>query len=434
MRNPSMRRTFAGAAILALTTMGLAACGGDGGSGADDKTVTILSSVDQPVQDGLEETLTAKLKADGYTVDWQKVDAIDQLIMTRIQGNQLPDIALIPQPGVVRNVVNRAGGKAVDLSTLVDKATLEKTMVPGTLDAGTIDGKLYGLLVSMNVKGLVFYPKKAFEKAGYEVPETIGDLEALTEQIKSDGGTPWCAGIESEAATGWPATDWFEILVAKYGGVDTYNSWVAGETKFDSEVVRQAAGEFEKLLFTDGNVPGGRKAIATTSFQTAGTPMFDAKPGCWMYNQGSFITGFFPKAVQSNLDEEVGVFGFPPASAGGENPSLGGGDLLMAFNDSAATKAAVTALSEPDAGEKAAGMSSFISPHKTFNMDAYPNEFTKQVAGVAYDSTAFLFDGSDQMPGEVGAGAFWKDITAWVAGQPDLDTSLKNIDAAWPAS
>ncbi|MEI2714546.1 MAG: ABC transporter substrate-binding protein [Nocardioides sp.] len=247
MRNPSMRRTFAGAAILALTTMGLAACGGDGGSGADDKTVTILSSVDQPVQDGLEETLTAKLKADGYTVDWQKVDAIDQLIMTRIQGNQLPDIALIPQPGVVRNVVNRAGGKAVDLSTLVDKATLEKTMVPGTLDAGTIDGKLYGLLVSMNVKGLVFYPKKAFEKAGYEVPETIGDLEALTEQIKSDGGTPWCAGIESEAATGWPATDWFEILVAKYGGVDTYNSWVAGETKFDSEVVRQAAGEFEKL-------------------------------------------------------------------------------------------------------------------------------------------------------------------------------------------
>ncbi|MEI2714545.1 MAG: hypothetical protein V9G04_14935 [Nocardioides sp.] len=79
-------------------------------------------------------------------------------------------------------------------------------------------------------------------------------------------------------------------------------------------------------------------------------------------------------------------------------------------------------------------MSSFISPHKTFNMDAYPNEFTKQVAGVAYDSTAFLFDGSDQMPGEVGAGAFWKDITAWVAGQQDLDTSLKNIDAAWPAS
>ena len=56
------------------------------------------------------------------------------------------------------------------------------------------------------------------------------------------------------------------------------------------------------------------------------------------------------------------------------------------------------------------------------------------VAKVAYDSTAFLFDGSDQMPGEVGAGTFWKEMTAWIADQQDLDTTLKNIDASWPAS
>ena len=53
---------------------------------------------------------------------------------------------------------------------------------------------------------------------------------------------------------------------------------------------------------------------------------------------------------------------------------------------------------------------------------------------MAYDASAFLFDGSDQMPGEVGAGTFWKDMTAWISGQQDLDTTLSNIDASWPSS
>ena len=109
-------------------------------------------------------------------------------------------------------------------------------------------------------------------------------------------------GIESDTATGWAATDWFEDLVMRYGGPDDYNKWVKNDIKFDSPLVKEAAAEFQKLMFTDGNVLGGRKAIASTNFGTAGNPMFDAKPGCWMYKQGSFITGFFPKKVNADLD------------------------------------------------------------------------------------------------------------------------------------
>ena len=93
-------------------------------------------------------------------------------------------------------------------------------MLPGALEAGTIDGKLYGLLSSANVKSLVFYNKKAWDKAGYKAPTSIAELDALTEKIKDDGHVPWCMGIESDTATGWPATDWFEELVMKYGGAD----------------------------------------------------------------------------------------------------------------------------------------------------------------------------------------------------------------------
>jgi alpha-glucoside transport system substrate-binding protein len=42
------------------------------------------------------------------------------------------------------------------------------------------------------------------------------------------------------------------------------------------------------------------------------------------------------------------------------------------------------------------------------------------------------FDGSDLMPGAVGSGSFWKEMTNWVSGTKDLATALKDIDASWP--
>ena len=403
-------------------------------SGAkDDKKVTIWSSIDQPVQDGLQKDLAAKLAADGITVDWQKVEDINKLIMQKIQAKDTPDIVLIPQPGVVGDMVKLGAGLPLD--GVLDMAKVKASMVPGTLETGTINGKLYGLLVSMNVKSLVFYNKKSWDAKGYKAPASLDELNTLTEKIKADGGTPWCAGIESGDATGWPATDWFEDLIMRYGGVDGYNKWVKHETPFNSDLVKQAAGEFEKLMFTDGNVLGGRKAISSTSFGDAGKPMFDAAgPKCWLLKQGSFITGFFPDAIKANLDPNVGLFALPAAKAGGDNPVLGGGDLAVMLDNSPSTQKAMQALSSVDVGKSAAPGSSYLSPHKDFPVDLYKGTLNQSIAKVAYSASSFLFDGSDLMPGVVGAGTFWKDLTAWISGGQDLETALKHIDASWPKS
>lgn len=431
-----MKRTLRGRFALGLSAVvaaaSLAACGG-GGSGSDSKTVTIWSSVDAPVQAGLEKALVAKAKADGITINWQSVKDINTLIMTKIAANDTPDIAFIPQPGVVKDIVSR--GKAYSLDGVVDQSNLD-SLIPGVTDAGSVDGKLYGLLVSANVKGLVFYPKQAWDQAGYQVPKSIDELNSLTDQIKSDGTTPWCVGIGSDAATGWPATDWLETLIAKYGGVQGYNDWVSHKTPFDSDLVKQAAAEFSKLVLTDGNVYGGRTSIASTAFGTAGNPMFKNPPGCMLFNQGSFITGagFFPDDIIKSIDDNVGVFGFPPATAGGDNPVEGGGDMAVMMNDSDNVKKVMNYLSATDIGNDAAPTSSFISPHTDFDTSLYPNEITKNAAQVAYDSSAFLFDGSDQMPGAVGAGTFWTEMTNWITGDEDINTALQKIDDSWPSS
>jgi alpha-glucoside transport system substrate-binding protein len=434
MRGSTLIKTVSAVGVATLLTSaclsqsGGGAVGTAGASGdVKGKTVTIWTSVDQPVLDGMKAVLNPLATAQGITVNWSKVENINQLIITKVQANDPPDIALIPQPGVVKDLVTR--GKVTPLDSILDMATLKSSMVPGTLDAGSVNGKLYGLLVSMNVKSLVFYPKKAWDAAGYTAPKT------LTDKIKASGTAPWCLGIGSDAATGWPATDWFEDLIMRYGGIAQYNDWVTNKVKFDSPLVRQAAAEFQKIAFTDGNVLGGRKSIASNNFGTAGNPMFNAKPGCFMYKQGSFITGFFPKPIQADLDNQVGLFGFPPATATGENPVLGGGDLAALFKDSAAAEAVMKLLSQKDLGVTAAkNATSFLSPHKDFDLANYPGKITKAVAQVGYAATAFGFDGSDQMPGAVGSGSFWKDMTSWISGQKTLDEALKDIDSSWPAS
>lgn len=429
------RKTLATISVVTAACLMTAACGGDdGGSGGDDDgAVTIWTSVDQTVMDGLQAAMDRKTEGTDLEVTFERVDSIDKLLKTRIASGEVPDIALVPQPGVVSSIVEL--GAAFPLDDVIDMEAAEESMVPGALDAGMVDDQLYGLLVSMNVKSLIFYPKKAFEEAGYETPESLDDLNALADQIKGDGGTPYCLYMESGDATGWLATDWFEDLIMRLGSPEEYDQWVTNEIKFDSELVREAAAYFENVAFTEGNVLGGRKAIVATPFNEAARPMFaDGGPDCWLLKQGSFFTGpdFLPENVVADLDGELGVTGFPPAEAGGDNPVLGGGDLAILMNDSDSAKEAMALLAEADMGNEAAPASSFISPHTTFDVALYPSDTTRAIADVAYQSTAFRFDGSDAMPAEVGAGSFWKEMTAWINDQQDLDTTLTNIDNSWP--
>ena len=69
------------------------------------------------------------------------------------------------------------------------------------------------------------------------------------------------------------------------------------------------------------------------------------------------------------------------------------------------------------------------------NPDLSPTDQSKtgkKVAEIIQNATAFRFDGSDLMPGAVGAGSFWKSMTDYVSGSIDEDTALKQIDDSWP--
>jgi alpha-glucoside transport system substrate-binding protein len=427
-------------AVLGATAVLTAACLGDdgGGGGGNENTSRSIEvmhafTAGGKQEAGFEAEVNAWAEENDVDVEFAQAANFNQLINTRVQGNDAPDVAIFPQPGIMQDMAEE--GLLADLSDVVDSGDLDN-MVQGALETGQVEGTQYAVPVSINVKSIVFHPKPQFEDAGYQVPETLDELVALTEEIASSGTAPWCFGIESGPATGWPATDWVENLILIQQGTDFYNQWITHEVPFNAPEVQQALETMEQLLLAEGRTNGGRQSIAGNNFLSGGNPLFDDPPGCYMFRQGNFVTdeGGFPEAVLANLDEEVGVFPMPGETAE-DKPVLGGGDLLGIFStENEAAQELVQFLSSSEYGTNGyAETGAWISPRTDFDLEAYPNETQRTIASIAYESTEFAFDGSDQMPGEVGSGTFWREMTEYISGNQDLQTTLDNIEASWPA-
>ena len=148
----------------------------------------------------------------------------------------------------------------------------------------------------------------------------------LSDQIVVDGSTPWCIGLGSGGATGWPATDWVEDLMLRTQSPAVYDQWVPNDIKFnDPRVV--AIEEFGAFARNGDYVAGSANAVATTDFRDSPQGMFSSPGQCYMHRQASFIPAFFPEGTV--VSEDADFFYFPAyASKNLGNPVLGAGHSL----------------------------------------------------------------------------------------------------------
>lgn len=445
-------KLFRGLSFLIVMLLLVAACGGDttdsnGDAGSDENTgstesadtssstgesgtITVLGAVVDQDAERFEESIKPFEEANGIDIVYEGSGDFEQLATLRIEGGNPPDVIMFPQPGLMADLARQ--GHLMDLSTMIDTATLEENYSQAWIDLGTVDGTLYGIWYRASVKSLVWYPVPEFEEAGYTVPATWDEMIALSDQIVADGGTPWCIGMESATATGWVGTDWVEDIMLRTAGGEAYDRWVAGELDFNSDEVRRAFEIFGEIAMNPDYVLGGTTAVLMTPFGDAPTPMFDDPPGCWLHRQASFIAGFFPEDVQADLTANVNAFYLPPIDEDKGSPVLGAGDVLAATSDRAEVADFVNFLMTAEAAEFWAGQGGFLSPNNSVPLDWYPDEITKVQAEILTGADVFRFDASDLMPGSVGTGSFWTEIVNWLSGQ-DLESSLNAIDASWPA-
>jgi len=393
-------------------------------------TVTVDGAFEGNDPDGvkMDKSVAAFEEATGISINYIGNKEFEATISVRVDAGDAPDIVDFPQPGKAAQFVK--SGNVVDVTGFLSEDWLAQQYNQSWRDMATIDGVEAGIFHRFNGKSLVWYPKKAWVAAGYKIPETWDELMALNQQIADDGDTAWCIGIESGAATGWTATDWTEEMMLRTTSLENYDAWVAGTLPFDSPEVKKAIETWSELWFNDAYVNGGRSSIVSTFFGDAPGPMFDDPPKCWMHKQGNFITGFFPEGKVADTD--YGFFYFPPVDPAYGKPFLVAGDVMVMFNDRPEVRALMEYFTVPESALGWLEGGGALAAHQTATPDMYGVDLERGIAELVQNATSFRFDGSDLMPGEVGAGSFWEHITSYVAGSEDLDTAMKAIDATWP--
>ena len=393
-------------------------------------TVTVDGAFEGNDPDGvkMDKSVAAFEELTGIDVNYIGNKEFEATISVRVDAGDAPDIADFPQPGKAAQFV--AAGKVVDVTTFLTEDWLAQQYNQSWRDMATISGMEAGIFHRFNGKSLIWYPKKAWDAAGYPIPETWEELMALNQQIADDGDTAWCIGIESGAATGWTATDWTEEMMLRTTSLENYDAWVAGTLPFDSPEVKKAIETWSELWFNDAFVYGGRSSIVSTFFGDSPASMFDDPPKCWMHKQGNFITGFFPEGLVAGTD--YGFFYFPPVDDAYGKPFLVAGDVMVMFNDRPEVRALMEYFTVPESALGWLEGGGALAAHQTATPEMYGVELEKGIAQLVTEATSFRFDGSDLMPGEVGAGSFWEHISSYVAGSEDLDTAMQAIDATWP--
>ncbi|GAA1759704.1 ABC transporter substrate-binding protein [Nocardioides hankookensis] len=459
MRSRNTRRGMAVAAVLVSGGLVLAGCGGSDSEGSNKasgtspgegkaeceqltqfgdlsgKSVKIYTSIVAPEDQPYKDSFKLFTDCTGAKVDYEGSKEFEAQLVVRVKSGNPPDIAFIPQPGLLKTLVQDTGKVVEAPKTVSDN--VDEFYGPDWKAYGTVDGKFYAPPLTANVKSFVWYSPKMFAEKGWKVPTTWDEMLQLSDTIAASGMKPWCAGIGSGDATGWPATDWLEDVMLRSAGPDVYDQWVNHDIAFNDPAVVTALDKVGDILKNEDYVNGGfgdSKSIASTEFTDAGLPILDGK--CAMHRQASFYAANWPEGTDVSENGDAYAFYLPPMGDEFGSPVLGGGEFVTAFTDSIETQALMTYIS---GGEwvnekgKATPNGGFVSANKNLDIANVASPIDKTSVEILQNPDAvFRFDGSDLMPGAVGAGSFWKEMTAWIGENQSTQDTLDNIEASWP--
>jgi alpha-glucoside transport system substrate-binding protein len=373
-------------------------------------------------------------EATGAEVKYSSSENYEQQVVIDIEAGSPANISILPQPGLIADLARR--GKLIPLSDADEKFVNDNYgagsswVKLGSFINDKNETKYYSFPYKADVKSLVWYSPENLKDAGYAVPKSMEDLATLSEQIVKDGGKPWCIGLGSGGATGWPATDWIEDIMLRTQSPETYDKWVSNEIRFDDPAVVNALDIFGSFAKREEFVDGGAKGVAATDFRDSPKGLFATPPKCYLHRQASFIPSYFPEGTK--LGEDADFFYFPAFASKPElgTPVLGAGALVSITKDSKASRAFIEFLKMPLAHELWMAQSGFLTPFRGANTEAYANDQLKRQGQILLDATTFRFDGSDLMPGKIGAGAFWTAMVDFVSGKSAQDTGAA-VQKAW---
>jgi alpha-glucoside transport system substrate-binding protein len=362
----------------------------------------------------------------GITVAFEGTRDLNAVLTTRLQAGNPPDVAVLPGPGQMAEFAR--SGKLIALDNVLNRPAVNDQYARSWIDLASVDGKIYGVFVKVALKGLIWYSPKAFRAAGYDVPRTWDDMMALSERIVREGKTPWCIGLESGAASGWPATDWIEDILLRSGGAEAYDRWHRHQIAWTDPVVERAWALFGKIATNSKYVYGGAQGALATNFGASPFPLFIDPPGCYLHHQATFIQDFIQKQYPAlTPGSDFDFFAFPPIDPGLPAAVEVAGDVVGMFRDTPQARQLIAYLTTSRAQEIWVRRGGALSANRLVPLDTYPDPLSRRAATILTAAQVARFDASDLMPEAVN-NAFWKGTLDYVQDPTRLGAILRNLE------
>jgi hypothetical protein len=386
---------------LAVTTAATASHAKQTGNQAVSGKVSIIGIWTGPEQKRFQAVLN------GFKKLYPKVsvkytsggDNTPTILSTAIQGGNPPDLASIGQPGLLRDFANQGALKPITFA----RGTVARNYTPSWITLGTVKGKLYGLFFKGANKSTVWYSTSAFKGAGVKAPKTWPALLKAGNTVLASGTPPYSIG----GADGWTLTDLFENIYLRQAGPTRYDQLTTHKIPWTHPTVKAALRTMGQV-FKSNDMYGGTTGALQTDFPTSVNNVWAKPPKAAMVLEGDFVPGVATTKAKAVTDYNL----FPFPSVGGSPPAVvGGGDIVVMFKDTPASRALVTYLAGSAAATIAAKYSpGYSSPNKNVKPSAYTDVLNRATAIQLAHAKTFRFDLSDLQPsafgGTVGQGLF----------------------------
>jgi alpha-glucoside transport system substrate-binding protein len=352
-------------------------------------------------------------------------DDIAPTITARVADGTPPDVALLPQPGLLADLagkgalvpIERPAGANVD----ANYASIWRRL-------GSVDGTLYGVWFKAADKSLWWYDAGVFDRAGVTPPTTLRELQSAFTKMAAAGVTP----LSVAGADGWTLTDQFENLYLALAGPKRYDQLAVHEIPWTDRTVTETLQTMGELLQPD-LIAGGVAGALGTDFKASVRQVFATPPAAGTVMEGDFVAGVIASETDAKVGHQAKLFPYPAATATSAKPLIVGGDTAVLMRDSKAGRALIAFLATPEAAGIWAARGGFLSPNRRVDLGSYHDAVTRSIARqVIAAGSGLRFDLSDLQPAAFGAtagGGLWKAFQDFLADPTDIDGAAAEMEA-----
>jgi ABC-type glycerol-3-phosphate transport system substrate-binding protein len=352
-------------------------------------------------------------------------DDLPVLLNSRFAGGSPPDVALLPQPGVINSYARKGhlkplGGKAA--------AAIADSYSEAWRELGIIDGKLYGFYYKVANKSVMWYRTDKFNEAGVEPPKTWDEFLRTSRTLADSGTTPMAV----PGGDGWTLTDWFENVYLRVGGPEDYDKLAKHEIPWtDPSVLRtlQLLGDYWK---TPKTVQGGPAGAVQLKFVQSIADVFGENPRTAMLYEGDFVAAEILKLGKTKVGQGAKFFDWP--SIGGSKPSVvTAGDQAVLLKDTKGGNALIAFLASPEAARIMAARGGYLSANRRLDPSVYPDDTTRRLATSVVRAEVLRFDLSDLTPQAFGgstSASMWRGLQDFLAHPTDVAGTAQRLEEA----